>query len=364
MTRWNLDSTLESAPAARESDSELATDPLTLQERYEFFLQFSTLFSAGCPLLGCLSAIKSSEKRPNQARVAGAMLLDIERGRSISESMMLQTPAFSTEEIGLIKMGEVSGRLHYVLEQVCRSLELRAENRGRIVQATIYPVAVALFASLLVGFMTFVLLPQIGPIFVSFQVPLPLLTRLVLQFSHLATWGFLIFLGCLLASILVFRESRRWWELLDTLPLLGPLLRVRALAESAMSLSVLVGSGASLDASFKLLADNTPSATLGKSFARMRGAIRTGASFQEALERETDVLPSIYRQLLISGAETGRIEYFARQLSDIFHNDFQGHLDQMLKLLEPLLLLVLGGVVGIMLLSCFLPFYNLVSMAL
>ena len=364
MTRWNLDSALNSAPATVEPEQEMAIEPLTLQERYEFFLQFSTLFMAGCPLLACLSAIKSSEKRPNQARVAGSMLVDIERGRSISESMTLQAPSFSTEEIGLVKMGEVSGRLHYVLEQVCRSLELRAENRSRIIQATIYPLAVALFASLVVGFMTFVLLPQIGPIFMSFQVPLPLLTRIVLQFSDLATWGFLVFLGCVLASAIAFRESRRWWEFLDKLPLVGPLLRVRSLAESAMALSVLVGSGASLDASFKLMSENTSSPSLGECFARIRGAIRAGASFQEALERETEILPSVYRQLLISGAETGRIEYFAKRLSAIFHEDFQWHLDQMLKLLEPLLLVILGGVVGIMLLSCFLPFYNLVSLAL
>ncbi len=364
MTRWNLDSTLTSAAEGLESKAELAIEPLTLQERYEFFLQFSTLFQAGCPLLACLSAIQASQKRPNQSRVAGAMMVDIERGRSISESMLRQAPSFSDEEIGLVKLGETSGRLHYVLEQVCRSLELRSQTRSRMIQASIYPLAVALFAALVVGFMAFVLLPQVGPIFRSFQVPLPFFTRLVLKLSDFATWGFLILLGCIFASLLIFRENRRWWKLLDSLPVIKDLLRLRALAESAMALSILVGSGASLDAAFKLMAESTTSSTLGESFARMRGAIRAGASFQEALEREESVLPSVYRQLLVSGAETGRIEYFAKQLSALFHNEFQWHLDQRLKLLEPILLLTLGGGVGLLLLSCFLPFYNLVSLTL
>lgn len=363
MSRWTIHSESPqnaSVGAAREMDLE----PLGLKDRFEFFLQLSTLFNAGCPLLGSLAAIGRAEKRPSQARVANALLVDIEKGSSVSEAMKNQHPSFASSEIGLVALGEQSGRLHYVLQKVCKNLEQRAENQSRLIQASLYPVVVFLFALVVVGIMTLVLLPRLSPLFESFQVPIPFITKLVLQFSQLSPWLLLLGLTLAVSFLLLFRESERLFLALDASPLVGEILRLKTLSESSSALAILVGSGATLDSSFKLLAEQTESPSLSRSFWRIRDYIRKGVEFKDALELEAEVLPSVFRQLLTSGAETGKIEFFSQRLGEMFSQEFQWRLEQALNLLEPLLLMWLGGVIGFLILSCFLPFYNLLTVAL
>jgi type II secretory pathway component PulF len=291
------------------------------------------------------------------------MLHYIEGGSSVSEAMSQQGQSFDRTEVGLVQLGEKSGRLHHVLERICQNLEEQSLNRQRIVQASLYPAMAFIFALGLVGMMTFGLLPKLLPIFESFQVELPWPTRLVLHFSQLWSWGIPVGAALGLGAMLYWRDKPAPKHLLYSLPLFGSALRTRALGEMAASLATLLASGATLDSSLTLLASQTEDPLLGHCLHGLKSQLRAGVPLPEALQEESR-LPILFRQLLSTGAETGRIDFFAERVAEICLDDFSWQLDRAVQLLEPMLLLFLGGVVGLMILACFLPFYHLLSVSL
>lgn len=362
MTRWDLSHTEESLAA--QPVAELEIEPLSLTERYQFFVQLSTLFTSGCPLLESLEAISEGEgNSTNVQLVAQRMTVGIERGASISESMRRQGPSFSRTEIGLIKMGERTGRLSHVLEKVQKNLSLQKQNRQQLLQACLYPAVTFLFALSVVGLMAFVLLPRLLPVFASFQAELPWPTKLVAALAGAWSWGLLVFLVLGFGTVLYLRERELPSELFHSIPAVGDALQAKALGEIAASLSVLLAAGATFDSSFELLSEQAGSRALREGLLDARSRLRNGETFAQALESQ-EAFPQLFVQLLIVGSEVGRLDYFSDRAADIFLEDFHWQTQRTVQLLEPLLLTFLGVFVGFLLMACFLPFYNLLTVTL
>lgn len=345
-----------------ESAFELDSEPMGLADRCQFFVQLSTLFSAGCTLVKSIEAVARTEQRPHLSRVCFSLVHKLEAGLSLSQAMSCEQDSFPRAERGMIRMGEETGRLHFVMERLAKSLEQQLGHRRRFGEAAFYPLMTLLFATGLVGFMAFVLLPKLLPIFAGFGLELPWPTRVIVWFAKI--WPWLVF-GLLVVALGVyfcFREQDRRRAFSHSLPLVGEALFERDLGEISASLSILVSSGAALDSSFKLLAEQAENPSIQESMLLLRTNLRRGLSLDEALEAD-ESLPLLWPQLLVVGSETGRIDYFADRLADIYLDNFQWRLEQATNLLEPLMLMVLGGLVGFVLMACFLPFYGLLNLA-
>lgn len=342
----------------------MEVEPLNLEERYQFFLQLGTLFGAGCPLLGSLESMSGSQASLGMAEVSGRLLEALERGCSLSEGMSLERGSFSSDEIAMVRLGETTGRLHHVLERVGKNLERRKANHRQLIQSTLYPILALCFAMGLVSTMAFVLLPRLVPIFTSFQSELPWPTRVVLSFSSAASWGAMASLLTVFLCVVWVRRRGAIALPLAKIPIVGHTLHIKALAEFASSLSTLIASGATLDSSLELLGRQSPEGTQKRALTGVRASLRNGHTLSESFRLESAYFPTLFRQLIASGEESGRLEFFSEQAAAIYLEEFQWRVQRMTQLAEPALLLVLGTVVGFFILACFLPFYDLLSVSL
>jgi type II secretory pathway component PulF len=347
----------------RIPDEELQPEPLDMESRHAFFLQLATLFSSGCSLSQSLEAVSRSQESSGLQRVAQSVLIKLERGSPLSAALASEHGFFTSEEISLVRLGEETGKLHMVLQRISQNLEQAIGNRRQFVQAGLYPAAILAFSFLLVGLMAFVLLPKLTPIFLSFQLSLPWPTRLVLSLTSLLPW-FLFFCLCtVFFGIVAARQRPDWQKLLFSIPYLETVLRQRSLGEMSASLAILISAGARLDYSFKLLAEQTEDPDIKSALSRVRIRLRRGSSLPDAIGAE-DKLPQLWKQLIVVGCETGRVDFFSERLAEIYLEDFRWRLGQAITLMEPILLMGVGGAVGFLLLACFLPFYQLVTVAM
>ena len=347
----------------RVDREEMQPEPLSLEARHSFFLQLATLFASGCSLSQSLEAVGQSDKPGELQRVALSVLLKLERGSRLSSALASEQGHFTTEEVSLVRLGEETGKLHVVLLRLSKNLEQAIANRRQFIQAGLYPLAILLFSFSLVGMMAFVLLPKLHPIFEGFQLDLPWPTRLVLWASNLVPWMVLLAICIAFAGLIAARKNPHWHRLLYSFPLLASILRQRTLGELSASLSILVSAGARLDHCFLLLADQAADPAIRLALTRVRTTLRNGYSLTEALEAE-EAIPHLWKQLLVVGSETGRIDFFSQRLAEIYIEDFRWKLGQAVALMEPVLLMSVGGLVGFLLLACFLPFYQLVTVVI
>lgn len=343
---------------------EMEQESLSLFERYQFFLQLGTMFGSGCPLVDSLDSMSRAESNPRTAQIALRVAAALENGHSLSESLALEGRSFAAREIGMVKLAETTGRLHQVLQRLCRDLEQSTDNRHRLIQALLYPALALMFASLVAATMAFVLLPRLAPIFTSFQADLPWPTRLVLSLSSIFFWGLP---AVLLAGLLLLVWVRRQGGLevsFAMLPVVGNLIHARALGETASALSTLISSGATLDSSLFMLCRQSREGRHRSALAGVRASLRGGLTLSESLERESSYFPTLFRHLAAGGEETGRLDFFLEQAAKLYLDEFQWQVQRLTQLVEPFMLFFLGAVVGFLVLACFLPFYNLMSVSL
>ena len=340
-------------------DDEMQPEQLDLESRHSFFLQLATLFSSGCSLSQSLDAVSRSGQSVSLQRVATSVLIRLEQGSRLSSAMACEHGFFTHQEVSLVRLGEETGKLHVVLQRISRNLEQSLSNRRQFIQAALYPTAILAFSFLLVGMMAFVLLPKLTPIFEGFQLALPWPTRLVLSLTALLPWFLFFVLLTVFLVVVAARQRPDWRDLLFSIPILETVLRQRSLGEMSASLAILVSAGAHLDASFKLLAHQTEDPEVKLALTRVRVRLRQGASLPEAIEAE-QALPRLWKQLIVVGCETGRVDFFSERLAEIYLEDFRWRLGQSITLMEPILLMGIGGAVGFLLLACFMPFYELV----
>ncbi|MCA9794575.1 MAG: type II secretion system F family protein [Candidatus Eremiobacteraeota bacterium] len=338
---------------------ELEPEPLPLGERRDFFVQMAVMFAAGCPLSKALLTLSRVSDRPRLAGGAERVLSSLEKGSSFSQALA-QEGSFTRAEVGLVRMGEETGRLRAVLERLGENLSETLGYRRRLLEAGIYPVFAVVFSGLLISLMAFVFLPRILPVVIGFGVELPWPTRLVVAFSRLVPWLFPLGLAAAIALVLTLREPARQERLLFSLPLVKGVLRAASLAEASSALALLLSAGATLDRSFDLLAPYLPDPELRAAMGRLKTRLRSGHTLTEALAREPK-LPPLWRQFMASGEESGRLEFFALQASLALRQEVGLQTDRAVSLFEPALLFFLGGVVGFLLLACFLPFYGLLE---
>ena len=267
------------------------------------------LFSSGCSLADSLLALGRTDKESDLARTAASILRRLEHGSRLSDAMASEQGVFSKEEVSLVRLGEETGRLHAILHRIADNLETNIDNRRRFVQASVYPITVFLFSILLVSFMALILLPKLTPVFQGFQLELPWPTRAVLAFSNI--WPWFAFISLLLGFVvaLIVHQNKAWKNLFFSVPLVGSILKARSIGETSASLAILVASGARLDLSFLLLAQQSDDPDLAQALKRLRIAIRDGESLPKALQKEPD-FPRLWKQLFIVGCETGRIDFF------------------------------------------------------
>lgn len=331
--------------------------------------QLATLVSVS-PIEEALRTIALQADRPAVRRVLEGVHGGVMEGRRLSDAMALQGQAFPPLYRAMVSAGETSGALEPILERLADGLERDQVVRGKVITALVYPMVLAVVALGVIGaLMTFVV-PKVVDQFDSMNQTLPLLTRLVIGLSDLMrNWGWLLGVIVLLAVVIgavALRDPAirlRADRLLLRLPVVGRLTRDLHGARMARTLSTMIAAGLPVLEGLTITARTVSNRALRLATETMADAVREGGGLSAAMRR-ADVFPPILVYMTASGESSGRLEPMLERAADYLEREFSTFTAVMLSLLEPAIIVVMGGVVALIVLSILLPILQINTLAM
>lgn len=330
-----------------------------------FARQLATMIQAGLPMVRSLRSIA----RDHFDRRLGAILQkvsdDVARGNSLASALGRHPDVFDEVFVSLVHTGEVSGTLDQVMDQTAGYLERAEALRVRVESALRYPVFVLSFAMLVLLAMILKIIPEFSKIYSRFQVQLPLPTRVLLATSQFVTANFLVLSGLAALGGVAFwywAQSPGGRFALDrakfNLPLFGELIRMYAMTKFARTLGMLMASGTQILYALKVLRPVPGNKVLERGIDQVRSRVEEGAQLSRAMD-ESGVFPDMLIQMTATGEETGKLDQMLTRTADFYEQRVSAKVEGLSSLIEPIAIVVLGVVVGVMLLALYLPIFNL-----
>ena len=330
-----------------------------------FARQLSTMISAGLPIVRSLRSIARDHEDKKLSAVLSQVAEDVERGEALSAALAKHPGAFDEVFVSLVNTGEVSGTLDKIMDQTAAYLERAESLRLKVKAALRYPIFVLSFALLILAAMIVKIIPMFSQIYERFRVPLPWPTQVLLAISRAVTGNFLLFFvlsGLAVWAVVSYLQTARGRLALDglklNLPLFGPLIRMYAVTKVSRTLGILTASGTQILYALKVMKPVPGNRVLEKGIDEVRARVEEGGSLSRAME-EAEVFPEMLVQMTATGEETGHLDEMLTRTADFYEQRVTAQVDGLSSLVEPVAIVVLGGLVGVMLLALYLPIFNL-----
>ena len=332
-----------------------------------FTRQLSTLQDAGLPILRSLRILEGQSKPGPLKNSLIGVIEDIESGSTLSEAMSKQPKAFDGLYVNMVKAGEAGGALEVILQRLAEFKE-RAQSLKRKVQgAMIYPCAVIFVATAIVGFIMYYIIPKFKQIFLGFGTELPGITVMLITFSDVVVRYFYLFPAIPIGVWLILkiiRKNKTGEFVLDWLvlriPLMGQILSKSIVARTMRTLGTLVASGVPILEGLTIARDTAGNAVFRKAFDNVYAAIREGESIATPL-REARIVDDIVVNMIDVGEETGALDNMMYKIADVYDEEVSVLVDGLVSLLEPLMVVVLGFIVGFIVIALFMPLVKLLN---
>jgi type IV pilus assembly protein PilC len=332
-----------------------------------FTRQFSVMIDAGLPLVQCLDILGTQEEDKNFSAVILATRTDVESGASLADAMKKHPKTFDPLFTNMIAAGEAGGILDTILKRLATYIEKAVKLKGQVKSAMIYPIAVIVIATVVVGVILWKVIPTFANLFAGLGADLPLPTRVVIALSN----GLVRFMPFILvgigAAVFAFRSyyaSPNGRKVIDAITLrllvLGPLMRKIAVARFCRTLSTLLASGVSILEALDITARTAGNAIVEEAILTTRKSIERGETIAQPL-KETNVFPSMVVQMISVGEATGALDTMLSKIADFYEEEVDVAVAGLLTLLEPIMIAFLGVVVGGIVIAMYLPIFDLIS---
>lgn len=338
---------------------------LATRDRAVFFRQLATMIRAGLPLSACMESLVE-QGRGRLRQVAAGILRDVQSGRLLHEAMAHARGAFDDVHVAMVRAAELSGRLDEVLARLAADEDRRLKVEGKVRSALAYPAFVLLVAVAVVAVMVTFIVPTFVGIFQQFNVPLPWPTRFWVTLMNRPAVAYLavLVLGTLVAAAWLWARSPAGRARVDgwilRAPVVGPVARALVVARVTRGLASMVRSGfpllEALDAAGRLAGNQVFRVALEET----RKGVERGASLSAAL-RVSGVFPALVVDLVAIGERSGALDELLDRAAALAEEETDNRLAALSSLLEPVLVVLMGGVVGFIALSVFLPMFTLMS---
>ena len=332
-----------------------------------FTRQFSVMIDAGLPLVQCLEILGTQEEDKNFSKVILATRAEVESGASLADAMRKSPKAFDALFTNMIAAGEAGGILDTILKRLAVYIEKAVKLKGQVKSAMIYPVAVILIAAVVVGVILWKVIPTFANLFAGLGAELPLPTRVVIALSNnLVRFGPFLLLGLAAAAygFKAYYDTEGGRKVIDAtmlkLPVLGSLLRKIAVARFCRTLSTLLASGVSILEALDITARTSGNAVIEEAILTTRKSIERGETIAGPL-KETAVFPSMVVQMIGVGEATGALDTMLSKIADFYEEEVDTAVAGLLTLLEPIMIAVLGVVVGGIVIAMYLPIFSLIN---
>jgi type IV pilus assembly protein PilC len=332
-----------------------------------FFRQFSVMIDAGLPLVQCLEILAANQENPSFQKTLTGVRTTLEGGSTLANAMRQYPKIFDDLTTNMIEAGETGGILDIILQRLAQYVEKAVKLRSSVKSALIYPVAVVSIAVLIVGALLKWVVPIFANLFVGLGVALPLPTRIVIGLSAFVAhfWWFGI-IGAVLAvfGIKQVRKHPRGRYYFDAmllkLPILGILLRKIAVARFTRTLGTLITSGVPILEGLSITARTSGNAVLEEALMKVRKAIEEGRTIVDPL-RECGVFPNMVTQMIGVGEATGAMDAMLQKIADFYEDEVDSATKDMLAMLEPAIIAMLGVSVGGIVISLYLPLFSMIA---
>jgi len=338
-----------------------------LQELATFTQQLTNLLQSGMPLTVALNSMTHLESKGIPAEVTRGLKQEVSEGKGLSEAMAKQPHIFSDLYINMVRAGESSGSLVEVLRRMATHFQQFAEVQAKVTSALIYPALVICMGIALVAFFMFVMMPQFTTMFSGFNIELPLPTRMLIRTSSfLINWWWLLGMVIIVLVIFYFRykASEAGGRVLDEwrmkMPIFGKVVRLNLFGQFARTLGTLLQNGVPVLTALKITEQVMTNRLIKEAVAKTREAVTDGKTLAQPLA-QSKVFPQLMVDLVRIGEETGDVPGALNNLADTYESELQIGLRVMTQLIEPLLIVIMGGIVAFLLLSIFLPLFKLIS---
>jgi type IV pilus assembly protein PilC len=336
-----------------------------LLEMVIFTRQLSTMISAGLPLLECLEVLQEQVENEYFQKVLDEIIEDVRAGNDLSSAIEAQSAVFSKIYVAMCRAGEASGQLDDILVRLAEYLEAMAKLRREIISAMTYPVVSMFLVLGITAFLMIGIVPKFKEIFDSLNVDLPAITQILLTISLLLTdWWHLIILGgfvlgMIFAALKSTRPGEKAWDifLLKT-PVFGPLLRKVALSRFSRTFSTLIKSGVPILGALEIVANTAGNRVVEDAVLDSCEAVRSGQPLATPLARAWVFPPMVIRMISI-GEKTGALEQLLEKIAEFYDQQVTAAVDSLTALIEPILIAMMGFLVGGIVLAIFLPIFKL-----
>lgn len=332
-----------------------------------FVRQFSVMIDAGLPLVQCLDILGSQEEDKNFAFVIAATRTDVESGASLADAMRKHPKTFDPLFTNMIAAGEAGGILDTILKRLATYIEKAVKLAGQVKSAMIYPIAVVVIAGLVVGVILWKVIPTFAALFSGLGADLPLPTRVVIALSdNLVNYFPFIFVGAGAASygLKTYYATENGRRTIDAMtlkmPILGNIMRKIAVARFCRTLSTLISSGVPILDGLEITAKTAGNAIVEDAIMSTRKSIERGETIAAPL-KDTAVFPSMVTQMIGVGEATGALDTMLGKIADFYEEEVDTAVAGLLTLLEPIMIALLGIVVGGIVIAMYLPIFDLIS---
>ena len=337
-----------------------------LKDLAVFARQFATMTASGMSLLRSLAILEEQTSAPALKKAAGEVRADVSGGVSLSASMAKHEKVFPRLMVAMIRAGEAGGMIDSALEQIAASMEKDTALRGKIKGALTYPAIVLAFTFALIAAVLIFIVPVFEGMFKNLGGELPGITQFLVDTSHNMWWiGPLILILGITGSIVYkrrLRESESFRLAVDTaklrMPVFGPLFRKLAMSRFARNLGLLLNVGVPVMQALSVVGETTGNEVINAAMKDVQAAVRDGHPMSTAL-RKHSIFPEMVTQMIEVGEESGQISQMLDKVADFYDREVDSAAESLTASIEPIMVLVMGAVVGGMVICLYLPMFTI-----
>jgi len=334
-----------------------------------FSRQFATMINAGLAMVRCLDILSEQTEDKKLQQTLIQVRRDVEGGATLSNALGKHPTVFSNLYTSMVKAGEMGGVLDEVLERLANFMEKDFSLKKKVKSALTYPMVILVMAVFIVVFLVLYILPTFVSLFENMNIPLPLPTKILIMITKGATNPFIVgpfIVLCVLAGIGINRFiatpfGKKQYDLLKlNVPVFGLLNKKVAISRFCRTLGTLLSSGVPIMQALEIVGKASGNEIIAMTVTKIRESIREGESIASPLG-SSGMFPPMVTQMVAVGEETGNLDAMLAKISDFYDTEVEYLLSSLTSMLEPIMIVGMGGVVGFIVIAVFLPLYNLIG---
>jgi len=334
-----------------------------------FSRQFSTMISSGLALLRALYILESQTQNVKLQKVIGQVRSDVEGGSSLSDALEKHPNIFNRLYIAMVRAGEAGGILDDTLDRIANQLEAEDSLRRKVKSAMVYPLLIAAFAVLVMMLMMFFIIPIFSKMYADVGSQLPLLTRIMVTISDTmrSIWGVFIIaaISGIIYGLMRLKKTPKGAAAWDRSKLkfpmgIGDIILKLAMARFSRTLSTLVSSGVPILQAIEITGDTAGNVVVAETMTNVRKEVKEGRPMSDPLAK-AQIFPPMVTQMIAVGEETGAIDTMLDKIADFYEDEVDASVKSLTSILEPIMMMGVGALVGVIVISLYLPIFNLMS---